>query len=201
MVVKGGHAMPKFSENERAFIQKKLLVDGEQLFIRHGLKKVTVDDLVKTVGIAKGSFYAFYESKEHLYTDILFSLQNKVLANTKAFLIKNKSLSPKELIKKMVTWSYTEIENYPLLQPDMEMRLHLNRKLPKEILDSYSDLDLQVAKMLSEHGVKFKCEIELVGSVFQALSVVYDSFEHENEVNNRAVMNILVNSIVNEIIE
>jgi len=194
--------MPKFSDNERAFIQEKLFTEGERLFIQHGLKKVTVDDLVDAVGIAKGSFYAFYKNKEHLYTEISFSIQDKVLANAEVFLKKNKFLKPKELMKKLISWSYEEIEKYPLLlQHDLELGVYLVRKLPKEILDRYPDLDMQVVKMLTEHGIKFKCETEIVGGVFQALSVVYNSLMNKNESSSRAVMDILINGIVNEIVE
>jgi len=194
--------MPKFSDSERAIIHEKLLTEGERLFIRHGLRKVTVDDLVNCTGIAKGSFYAFYKSKEHLYAEILFSIQNKVLAGTEIFLKENSSLNPKELIIELITWSYDEIEKYPMmLQHDYELWVYLVRKLPKDVLDRYSDLNIQVAKLLAEHGVKFKYETDIVVGVFQALSVVYDSMMVKNEMSNNAVMDILVNGIVNEIVE
>ena len=35
------------------------------------LKKTSVDQLTKAVGIAKGSFYKFYESKEILFFAVL----------------------------------------------------------------------------------------------------------------------------------
>ena len=62
--------MPKFTESEKQAIQETLLREGEKLFVEYGLKKVTVDELVKAAGIAKGSFYSFYSNKEHLYMDI-----------------------------------------------------------------------------------------------------------------------------------
>ena len=194
--------MPKFSDSERAIIQEKLLTKGEQLFIRHGLKKVTVDDLVNVAQIAKGSFYAFYKSKEHLYAEILFGTQNKMTADKEVFLRKNKSLKARELIKKLIAWSYEEIEKYPMLrQYDLELWLYLERKLSKEILDRYADFELQVARTLIEFGVEFKCETEIVGGVFQALSVVYDSHMNKNKERSKAIMDILINGIINEIVE
>ena len=194
--------MPKFNDNERAIIQEKLLTEGEQLFIRHGLKKVTVDDLVNGIGIAKGSFYAFYKSKEHLYMEILFSIQNKILADTEVFLKKNDSIKPKELLTKLVAWSYGEIEKYPmLLQYDLELWVYLVRKLPGEILDGYSDLNMQVAALLAEHGVKFKYETEVVVGVFHALSAAYDGMMMKKEAGGKAIMDILIKGVANEIVE
>ena len=71
--------MPRFTEQEKEIINRKLLIEGEKLFAAHGLKKVTVDDLVAAVNISKGSFYAFYPSKEHLYVEINFRLQKELL--------------------------------------------------------------------------------------------------------------------------
>ena len=52
--------MPRFTEQEKGnHKQENFLIEGEKLFAAHGLKKVTVDDLVAAVNISKGSFYAF----------------------------------------------------------------------------------------------------------------------------------------------
>ena len=194
--------MPKFSDNERTIIQEKLLAEGEQLFIRHGLKKVTVDDLASKVGIAKGSFYAFYKSKEHLYTEILLSIQNKVLADTEVFLKENNSLKPKELVKKLTIWSFEEMGKYPmLLQQDLELMTYLVRKLPREILDTYPDIDVEMTKMLAAQGVKFKCGVEIAGSVSQTLSVVFAHLKGSKDEISKAVMEIFINGIVNEMVE
>jgi len=194
--------MPKFSDSERAIIQEQLLTEGEQLFIRHGLKKVTVDDLVNGIGIAKGSFYAFYKSKEHLYMEILFSMSRKVITATKEFLRANDALKQRELVKKMVAWSYGEIEKYPLLQQyDMEVDVHLNRKLAKEMLDRYSDIDMETTRMLADHGVEFSCDIETAGGVFQALGVVYSDIMTKNKPGNRAIMDILISGAINEVVK
>lgn len=40
--------------------------------VRHpGWKKTSLDELVQPAGIAKGSFYAFFDSKESLYLDVM----------------------------------------------------------------------------------------------------------------------------------
>ena len=63
--------MPKpFSAAQRETIREKLMEVGRTCFLRYGLKKTTIDDLVKPAGIAKASFYLFFDSKEALYLDI-----------------------------------------------------------------------------------------------------------------------------------
>ena len=66
--------MPRaFTDEERERIHEKLLNAGRSCFARYGLKKTTIDDLVKLAGIAKSSFYLFFESKEALYMEILLA--------------------------------------------------------------------------------------------------------------------------------
>ncbi|MDC7239493.1 MAG: TetR/AcrR family transcriptional regulator [Spirochaetales bacterium] len=64
--------MPRsFTEEESLKISERLRTEGKKLFSSHGLKKTTVDDLVRATGIAKGSFYKFFPSKELLYMEII----------------------------------------------------------------------------------------------------------------------------------
>jgi AcrR family transcriptional regulator len=44
---------------------------GRELFATGGLRKTSIEDLTRPAGIAKSSFYAFFESKEALYLELL----------------------------------------------------------------------------------------------------------------------------------
>ncbi|MBU1175133.1 MAG: TetR/AcrR family transcriptional regulator [Alphaproteobacteria bacterium] len=60
--------MPRpFSENERAAIHQRLMDEGLKRFARQGVRAMRIDDLCRDIGIAKGSFYAFFASKEALF--------------------------------------------------------------------------------------------------------------------------------------
>lgn len=62
--------MPRaFTETEKETIRRRLIESGRECFGRYGLAKTTIEDLVKPAGIAKASFYLFFESKEALYVD------------------------------------------------------------------------------------------------------------------------------------
>ena len=63
--------MPKpFSATQKETIREKLMEAGRTCFLRYGLKKTTIEDLVKPAGIAKASFYLFFDTKEALYLEI-----------------------------------------------------------------------------------------------------------------------------------
>jgi AcrR family transcriptional regulator len=66
--------MPRaFTETEKATIRGRLIESGRECFGRYGLAKTTIEDLVKPAGIAKASFYLFYESKEALYVETVMA--------------------------------------------------------------------------------------------------------------------------------
>jgi AcrR family transcriptional regulator len=44
---------------------------GRELFAARGLRKTSIEDLTRPAEIAKSSFYAFFESKEALYLELL----------------------------------------------------------------------------------------------------------------------------------
>lgn len=60
-----------FSELEKCKIREALLRAGARSFARFGLKRTRVEDLTRAAGIAKGSFYAFFPSKEALCFAVL----------------------------------------------------------------------------------------------------------------------------------
>lgn len=73
--------MPKsFSEAERAHIKKRLIEEAESCLTQYGLKKTTVDEIVRRVNIPKGTFYLFYESKELLFFDVFIAFHDRIHA-------------------------------------------------------------------------------------------------------------------------
>ena len=66
--------MPRaFTDTEKETIRGRLIESGRECFGRYGLAKTTIEDLVKPAGIAKASFYLFFESKEALYIETVMA--------------------------------------------------------------------------------------------------------------------------------
>ena len=63
-----------FTDYETEQLHKALLKETRRCAVTLGMKKTSVDQLTKAVGIAKGSFYKFYESKEMLFFAVLESI-------------------------------------------------------------------------------------------------------------------------------
>lgn len=57
-----------FSKEEQDAIRIKMFEEGIGLLKQYGVQRLTIDKLTHSCGIAKCSFYNFYESKEtYLY--------------------------------------------------------------------------------------------------------------------------------------
>lgn len=127
-------SLPRFTEQEKEIINSKLLIEGEKLFSLHGLKKVTVDDLAAAVNISKGSFYAFYPSKEHLYVEINFRLQKELFTSIETTVKKKKYKNHRDLAKDVIMLSLTGVITSPILsQIDLSLMDYLQRKISSDI--------------------------------------------------------------------
>lgn len=63
--------MAKFTELEKEKIREELLEVAYRFFIDKGFKSTSFEDITSSVGIAKSSFYLFFQSKEVLYMELL----------------------------------------------------------------------------------------------------------------------------------
>lgn len=193
--------MPRFSDKEKEMIRQKLMQEGERLFTSYGLKKVTIDEIVRAAGIAKGSFYSFYTNKEHLYMDIAANLQVKMWRDMDEFLDKNRSLPPRELCRQCFLWMFGELERYPMLkQVNSETAEYLYRKLPLEVIQAHTRDDGYELTKLEEYGVHFTCSIEIAAKTLQTLAVSFLNLQQDHTADRQAVMGIILDGVFKEMI-
>lgn len=62
-------------KNQRivALRKKELLETAKSLFLVNGVDATTVNDIVEKMGVAKGTFYHYFDSKEHLVEEVLMT--------------------------------------------------------------------------------------------------------------------------------
>lgn len=66
--------------------KKRIYESAEALFSEHGFEAVNVDDIVKKAGVAKGSFYVHFESKDNLIVLIINNYVGRVDTDYKSYL-------------------------------------------------------------------------------------------------------------------
>jgi AcrR family transcriptional regulator len=166
--------MPKaFSAHEKETIRIQMREKGKKLFEKQGLKKTSVDELTEAVGISKGAFYLFYESKEELFLEILEELETDLRARIFDFSTHpqedSRQLLARLLNSALVTW-----DRYPLLKnfsrADYE---YLTRKLPPERIRAHVDRDNEFVtdfiKRIKREGIPVKASPRLISNLMKSL--------------------------------
>lgn len=71
-------------------MQEKILQTAKELFIKHGIRRVSIDDICQELHISKKTFYVYYSSKEELLDATLTYLSCRISENqVKCFSGKN----------------------------------------------------------------------------------------------------------------
>lgn len=146
--------MPKkYTEQEKKEIIDTLKREANLLMQEKGVKKTTVDELVKRAGIPKGTFYLFYPSKEMLLFDVSQDYHAQVddfLSHEIYKMIREKKVSMEQpdlldcveeltdIILQAIEMTYHSCLRV-LLEPE-SMNLILS-KIPDEVLEQHREHD------------------------------------------------------------
>lgn len=106
--------MRGFDDAERAEIREALVDAGEEYFLRVGPRKTTVTDLTDEVGIAKGSFYSFFDSKGELFLEVFIRLRDDLIDAVLAEVgdIEDGRVGIEALFRTYIEW----LEAHPIIQ-------------------------------------------------------------------------------------
>ncbi|WCN36453.1 TetR/AcrR family transcriptional regulator [Aneurinibacillus uraniidurans] len=168
--------MPKFTEAEKAQIHQCLLTKGKELFSKYGLAKTSIDDIVLACGIAKGSFYKFFSSKEELYYVILRH-EEKIREQVLGELLRE-DLSPKELLTSFFKKSLQLVDENPFLQLMFQEGEYerIVRKLPPHLRQETAQEDvekgMQAVVMLMQRGVLREEDPNVIVGVIKAIMMI-----------------------------
>ncbi len=168
--------MPKsFSEQEREYIKKRLKEEAARCLAIYGVRRTTVDEIVKRVNIPKGTFYLFYKSKELLLFEVIQEQQENV--NRELFetisSISEKELSAEKLTE-MVFQFFKKTEEMLFLKlSDVDEMELLKRKLPREIIEEHFQDDTNtIERIIALLPTKKEVDVNVVSTVFHAIYYV-----------------------------
>lgn len=87
---------------------------GKELFSTKGFKDTNVSDITKSAGIAVGTFYNYYSSKEKLFLDIFMSENEQLKRDIMSSL--DFSELPSKLIKQLMELNINGMKANPILK-------------------------------------------------------------------------------------
>lgn len=192
--------MPKcYSEEERAQIIKRLKEEAAKCLNQYGIRRTTVDELVKRAKIPKGTFYLFYPSKEALLFEVILEFHEQIEQHMMKSL---SSLDAETLTSHKLTDAIFQVfkaaEEMPILkmiQSD-EIKI-LARKLPPETLKAHLSHDHSVLEQIfAELPVNPDIETSVYSAAFRN---IYFATLHKNELGEQhydEALWLLINGIV-----
>ena len=125
---------PVFPLEQREEIKTRLLEVGICLIKENGIKRMTIDEVTDRVGIGKGTFYHFYESKEEYVSEVIsFSKENIRNAINKIILEKGE-INREALFSLLITFSFSNPGSNIISFISMEDEEWLAKKLPPNFI-------------------------------------------------------------------
>src|ERR1700693_2944802 len=73
--------------------RNRILDAAQNLFLRYGVKRTALDDVVREAGIAKGTLYLYFDSKDALFAAIAERLCAGVLRNAEEAIASSSSIT------------------------------------------------------------------------------------------------------------
>lgn len=196
--------MPKFTEVEKEKIRIEMLEIAHRRFIDKGLKNTSIEEITSSVGIAKSSFYKFFESKEMLYLELL-TLEGEGIEKR----VWPKVEKEEDIHSAIKTYLYAmslELESNILTQrliTDLEEYKMVSRKVDQEyigskILRSVVPL-MEFIKSRQESKEIIEEDIEVIAGVIRATLLIG---VHKDDVGKEVypkVQSILFDAVANQL--
>lgn len=131
-----------FNKPEKERIREKLLSAGLIRFARQGVRAVRIDDLAQDVGIAKGSFYAFFKSKEDLFMAMALDRESMHRKDMRQLLAR-RDANPDIHAARIFDMLIKKIRTDPVLCLMIEHGEieYLLRKIPPEVMQANAQSD------------------------------------------------------------
>lgn len=175
--------MPKgYSEQEREYIRKRLKEEAAKCLAKYGVRRTTVDEIVKRVNIPKGTFYLFYQSKELLLFEVIQE-QHEIISRRLYQAISDIAGTDfsAEKLTDVIFEFYKMTEDMLILKlldvNEVELLVH---KLPRETVEGHlqDDTDM-IEEMLALLPVGKEVDIKVISAAFHA---IYFATLHKEEI-------------------
>ncbi|WP_026493502.1 TetR/AcrR family transcriptional regulator [Butyrivibrio sp. XPD2002] len=195
--------MPKsYSNQEREYIVKRLKEEAVKCLSQYGVRRTTVDELVKRVGIPKGTFYLFYKSKELLLFEVIQEQHDAINNDLAAALsvISRKAITA-DTLTDLIFDFFKKTEEMPILKLlDTDEVELLVRKLPKEVVETHLQDDTDtIGQMLSMFPVKKDVDVKAISAAFHA---IYFATLHKADIGEDSydeALKILIRGVVSQL--
>ena len=188
-----------FSEEENIRIREALISEAKKCAVTIGMRKTSVVELTDAVGVSKGSFYKYFESKELLFFTVLEEIHSELYGVAKEALKLSESLSACERASETllaVCQRLSETGAMRFIESDAEQIL---RRIPQAVKEEhYHDDEAHVCELLKESGLMPNGGTELAAAIVRGLIL---TVSHQKEIGEKypEVLKVLIHGAMREL--
>ena len=157
-----------FTEREKENIKRSLQEACKQSWTQYGYKKTSVDELCRQVGISKGAFYLFFESKEALFCEVLCSVQEQICNAALEIIEKHKGKYGVAEALKLIYREYDK-NNFLYNSDSMDFTILMNKLSEGQAKKIEESNRMSQQLFFSQPYLKFKVDTDLSMSVIYSL--------------------------------
>ena len=194
--------MPKiYTEKEKENIRKALKREAGKCLALYGVRKTTVDELVRRVDIPKGTFYLFYESKEALFFDLLVTYADEVESDYLSML---QEIDENHIVTSLTDIFYTLLikfydEGLYRFLDGAELELVLRRLPDKSLPDISKRMSTVIHNLFSYFYIDDKEDIKSFEAGYEAL--LYLLLSTDRLKDKEKALRLLVRGLVLQMVE
>ena len=171
-----------FTEEQNETIRRDLIREARCCGVTVGMRKTSVEQLTEAVGISKGSFYKFFDSKELLFFAVLEDIHTECFAAAQKSLQENAAIDPASrtaaAILAACRW-LSETKAFVFIENDAEFLLH---RLPEEVKTAhYHDDETHIRQLLEKYDLAPNRGISLAAATVRGLILTVSHKEQIGE--------------------
>ena len=171
-----------FTEEQNETIRRDLIREARCCGVTVGMRKTSVEQLTEAVGISKGSFYKFFDSKELLFFAVLEDIHTECFAAAQKSLQENAAIDPASrtaaAILAACRW-LSETKAFVFIENDAEFLLH---RLPEGVKkEHYHDDETHIRLLLEKYDLVPNRGISLAAATVRGLIL---TVSHKEQIGN-----------------
>ena len=196
--------MPRaFNERERNLIKERIRKAAASLMIRNGVRHTTIDAIVKSAMIPKGTFYLFYATKEELLFEVLENEHEKMEKSILEQISKvNPSTINPDSATELIYSFYKMVDEHPLLATiSREDVTLISQQLPEERISKHLEEDRNMsAKLMRFLPLKDGITVETVSSSLHAIYFTMLHLKETADDKSEELLKLIIRGIMIQIL-
>lgn len=164
--------------------KKELIKIAYELFITKGYENTSVDEIIEKAGIAKGTYYYHFESKEQMLEEVINMMINEGVERAKQIINLDLKLEEK-LVYTILSLRVTPEEQSVEDAIHTKENIILHKKINDRIIDEATPIISSIVKEAKENGL-FACDDNIEERVRMTLILSNEMFDH-NEITEKSI--------------